>query len=122
MELHAGNSSNAHCGRELRRSVRAPCSNRALRRRAADETVGVVRSREARARQRRVAIVAHAVPADLWDARLVETLNATGDEAESRAPRFVALVEEQLHAEADAENCDAGVADGLAVWREPSRC
>src|SRR5687767_11982792 len=82
--------------------VRAPRGDAALVGRATHVAVGVVSALERIVSQQRLASSVERIPSDLRDAPRPQPLDATTQHAEPGTVTFVAGVEEQLHAEADA--------------------
>src|SRR5665213_49888 len=124
MKLHADRVLRTHERREGRASVSAPRANACDIDWVADIAICIVGDRQGRDIEERVVRFLDGIPSDLGNAFAFELANASGKDAESVAGAFVAGIEEELHAEADAETWESGVergAHGVAPGREARR-
>src|SRR5512140_1745654 len=123
MKLHADSLPSPYCGGEPIAFVSRPCDHRAFVIGATDEAVCVVRNWKRRRREQSFGITRDdVVPPNLRHTLRIQASDATWDDAEPCSVAFFALVEQQLHAQANANRRQAAekrVAHDVAARSKP---
>src|SRR5688572_1712810 len=125
MELNSEDRSSAHDGWKPIGLVGAPGGDGLAVSGSTRVPVGKIRDRQRGGLDQRVARIIEGVPADVRYPSRVETADEPWDDAEPVPRSFFTVLEEQLHAEADAEARETsveGTAHRGASWRETLRC
>src|SRR5688572_2124675 len=111
--------SRPHRGGEPILLVLAPCDHRSVVVGTTGKAVGVIRDAHRSDVEDRVTRILERVPADLRHPACGEPCNATGNNPQSTPRTLVTLVEEELHAEANAERRQLTVDDCVSHHLAP---
>src|SRR5690606_40765004 len=103
MELYAPDVVASDCCREMLATVSTPRDHIGFVERLCDVAVRIVRRESRQPGEQRITGHVDDVPADVRHAAAAETSHVTANDGEPGAATLLARVEQQLHAEADAE-------------------